>query len=114
MKTISTILIIALLAVIGGCSSDPDAPPRFRVKNDRSTDASLKVQTSGGNTININNVAPGTTSAYQDVAPGQVDVTVTIQGEQGDFTASWVASTNQSYTIVVANTTPPTVGIVIP
>ncbi|HEY9784533.1 MAG TPA: hypothetical protein V6D17_03955 [Candidatus Obscuribacterales bacterium] len=72
------------------------------------------MKTSGGNTININNVKPGTTSAYQEVATGQVDITVTIQGENGSFTASFVAGINSSYTIVVANTTPPSVSVISP
>ena len=109
------ILIAACWLTFGlaSCSDDP-APPQFRVKNERATKASLQVQTSNGNTININNVDAGTTSAYQGVAAGVVDVTVQITGETGDFTASFTAINDQTFTIVVANTTPPTINIVSP
>ena len=108
-------LVLAFLATtLIACSGDDDTPPTFRVRNDRATDASMQVKTSGGNTININNVKPGVTTAYQGVAPGQVDITVDIQGESGQYTASFVAAANQSFTVVVANTTPPTISVVSP
>ncbi len=113
MKRILFILVgLSMVWGLFGC--DPEKPPKFRVKNDRGADASLQVKTSGGNTININNVKPGTLSAYQDVAAGKTDITVDIQGETGSFTGSFVAATNSSYTVVVANTTPPTVNVVSP
>ena len=114
MKYLSVLILAGLLLASVSCSTDPEALPKFRVRNDRATDASLQVKTSGGNTININNVQPGTTSAYQEVAKGQIDITLTIQGESGDFTGSFLALTNQTYTVVVANTTPPSVNIVSP
>lgn len=111
-KLINFVLVVVLIASVS-CSDDP-AQPQFRVKNDRSTDASLQVKTSAGNTININNVAGGTTSAYQAVAAGLVEITVSIQGEPDDFEATFVAVTDQTFTIVVANTTPPTINVVNP
>lgn len=111
-KLISIISVCLFLGVIS-CSSDPK-PPQFRVKNDRSTNASLQVKTSDGNTININNVAPGSTSAYQGVAAGVVDITVSIQGEPDDYTATFTAINDKTFTIVVANTTPPSVSVVVP
>jgi hypothetical protein len=111
-KLFSLIAILLLLGFVS-CSSDPK-PPQFRVKNDRDTNASLQVKTSEGNTININNVAPGTTSAYQGVAAGLVDITVSIQGEVDDYTASFIAVNDKTFTIVIAATTPPTVSIVSP
>lgn len=114
MKTILSAISFFLVLSFYACSTEPETPPKFRVHNQRTTDASLQVKTSGGNTININNVKPGTFSEYQAVAKGQVDVTVTIQGESGDFKASFIADNNKSFTIVVFNTTTPTVGIISP
>jgi len=114
MKYLISLFAIFLMMSVVACSTDPENPPKFRVRNDRATDASLQVKTSGGNTININNVAPGTTSAYQEVATGQVDITVTIQGQSGQYTAGFLAQINQSYTVVVANTTPPSINVISP
>ena len=114
MKPFILILAAWLVVVLGSCSKSDPSPPQFRVQNNRTTNASLQVKTSGGSTININNVAPGTTSNYQQVATGQVDITVQIQGESGDFTATFMALNDKSFTIVVANTTPPTVTVVSP
>lgn len=111
--TITAIAIFFMISVVG-CSTDPENPAKFRVQNNRATDASLQVKTSGGNTININNVKPAATSDYQEVATGQVDITVNIQGVSEQYTAGFRAEINQSYTVVVANTTPPSINVISP
>jgi hypothetical protein len=113
MRIFASIISICLLIGVISCSSDPK-PPQFRVKNEGSKNASLQVKTSGGNTININNVAPGTTSAYQGVAAGGVDITVSIQGDPAGYTASFTAVTDKTFTILISATTPPTVTVVSP
>jgi len=52
--------------------------PRARITNNGTQKASVQVKTSGGNTININNVDPGTSSDYASYAPGQVTFTITV------------------------------------
>ena len=113
MKNVLSLLAIILMLVGAGCS-DNNNPPKFRMRNDRVTQASAQIKTSGGNTININNVAPGTSSAYQTVAEGQIDITVTIKDEPGSYPAGFVAKTDASYTIVVVNSTPPAIEVVNP
>lgn len=115
MNKLITFASICLLLGYLSCSSSNDPkPPQFRVKNDGSTKASLQVKTSDGNTININNVASGTTSAYQGVAAGLVEITVNIDGDPTDYTASFTAVNNQTFTIVISATIPPTVSVVSP
>ena len=100
---ISLILVVAL--TMFGCSGD--APPFFRIRNERSTKASMQVKTSNGNTININNIEPGSTSEYQASTEGLIEITVIIQGESVVPTASFNAVNNGRYTIVIlAGTTP--------
>lgn len=114
-RIIFLILGAACVLTLSGCSADPEVGPRFRVRNDRATDADLQVKTSGGSTININGVMPNTTSEYREVATGQVDITAVVKGPTGgSFTASFIAAVNSSYTVVVANTTPASVNIVSP
>jgi hypothetical protein len=120
MKNLSIVLIIGLLLGLSGCAggltgSKSAFAPKFRVQNARATEASLQVKTSGGNTININNVMPGTTSLYQEVTSGRVDVTVMIKGESNNpYSGSFFAVGNQTFTVTIANTMPPTVTVVSP
>jgi len=82
MKTIkfSLIILLALFVIPGlfSCNKCRNEDPSARIINHGTKDASVQVKTSGGNTININNVAPGTTSDYRSYAPGNVTYTITI------------------------------------
>lgn len=82
MKTLKITLIILISSfVITGlfsCNKCRNEDPSARIINDGTKDASVQVKTSGGNTININNVAPGTSSDYRTYAPGTVTYTITI------------------------------------
>lgn len=53
-------------------------PPEARIINNGSTVASVQIKTSDGNTVNINNVNPGTSSAYASYAPGDIKFTITV------------------------------------
>lgn len=77
------LLLPALLAgfvALGtsACSKCKNEDPRARITNNGTQKASVQVKTSGGNTININNVDPGTSSTYANYAPGQVTFTITV------------------------------------
>ena len=109
-----SIIVAGLISTLFGCSTSPADRAHFRVRNDRSTKASVQVKTSGGFTININDVDSNVTTGYQDAIVGRIDVTAGIQGESVSPTATFTAQTNASYTIVVANTTPPTLNIISP
>ena len=59
----------------------------------------MQVKTSGGNTININNIEPGATSEYASYASGQVTFTITVNN------ANYVKTTDigkcYEYTIAI-------------
>jgi len=111
---ILVLFVIGLVVSQFACSTDPENPPRFRIRNDRSTKANVQIQTSGGNTININDVQPGQTTSYQGAAAGQIEATASIQGESVSPMAVFNAQTNGSYTVVIASTTPPTLNVISP
>jgi hypothetical protein len=72
-------LFTTLFAVAAsGCKKCKGEQPRARITNNGTQKASVQVKTSGGNTININNVDPGTSSDYASYAPGQVTFTITV------------------------------------
>ena len=83
-----TALVFSLLA--SGCKKCKNEDPRARITNNGTQKASVQVKTSGGNTININNVDPGTSSAYASYAPGEVTFTIVVSN------ASYVKTTTIS------------------
>jgi len=79
-KIIILISVLVLSLGLNYCNSCDGENPRVILNNGASNNASVQVQTSGGNTININNIAPGASSAQQSFAPGTITFTITIQG----------------------------------
>ena len=57
--------------------------PQARIINNGASKASVQIKTSNGNTVNINNVDPGTSSSYASYAAGSVTFTISANG--GDF-----------------------------
>ena len=84
MKSIKFLLTIILVGLFGitmnSCKKCKDEDPRARIINNGTQVASVQIQTSGGNTVNINNVDPGTSSAYSSYAAGQVTFTLKVSG----------------------------------
>ncbi|MDZ4667131.1 MAG: hypothetical protein SGJ00_04520 [bacterium] len=82
MKNIKFLIAIALVGLfaikISSCKKCKDEDPRARIINNGTQKASVQIKTSGGNTVNINNIDPGTSSDYSSYAPGQVTFTIIV------------------------------------
>jgi hypothetical protein len=82
MKKIKLILIIAVLGIFSvsmtSCKKCKGEDPSARIINNGIEKASVQIKTSGGNTVNINNVDPGTASPYSSYASGEVVFTITV------------------------------------
>lgn len=79
MKLLLTIVIFGLLSLtINSCKKCKGADPQARIINNGSNKASVQIKTTGGNTVNINNVVPNTSSTYSSYAAGQVTFTITV------------------------------------
>jgi len=66
-------------AAVTGCKKKcKGEDPRARVTNNGTQRASVQVKTSGGNTINLNNVDPGATTEYASYAPGNTTFTIVV------------------------------------
>lgn len=101
--------LFAILAIgLAACSQEP---PEIRIRNDRATKANLQLKTSGGSTVNINDVAPGQLTNYQEVAEGRVEATASIQNESVSPTTTFDAVKDEKYTVVVATGNPPTLRV---
>ncbi|HBG69527.1 MAG: hypothetical protein A2W93_13440 [Bacteroidetes bacterium GWF2_43_63] len=82
MKTfkLTAALFLAATIILGfsSCKKCNGEDPAARIVNEGSEKASVQIKTSGGNTENINNIEPGTSSAYVSYAPGEVVFTATV------------------------------------
>jgi hypothetical protein len=107
-KILSLITGLILVMAFIGCSEEE---PSFRVYNERSTKANVQIKPSAGNTINVNDVEMGQTSLYQVIPEGSTEITAVIQGEAISPETIFKASNDYSYTIVIANTNPPTLRV---
>lgn len=108
-KIITGILGLVFLFAVFACSEESD--PKFRVHNERTEKANVQIQTSGGNTININEVAAGKTTDYQIVAEGNTVVTAVIQKESVSPTTTFFAKKDSRYTIIIRTGTTPTLHV---
>jgi hypothetical protein len=67
-----------IIAGLSNCKKCKKEDPRARIINSGSQKASVQIQTSGGNTVNMNNVQPGSTSDFTTFAAGEVVFTVSV------------------------------------
>ena len=83
MKSATYFLILVIAGIsftsLNSCKKCSGEDPRARIINNGTNKASVQIKTSGGNTVNINNVDKGTTSALSSYAPGLVTFTVAIE-----------------------------------
>ena len=79
LRLLLTVVLTGLFAfTISGCKKCRNEDPSARIINNGTQKADVQVKTSGGNTININNVAPGTFSPYSSYAEGQITFTINV------------------------------------
>ena len=82
MKKTKIALIFTVFVFIGlslsSCAKCKNEDPRGRIQNNGTEVANVQIKTSGGNTENINNVMPGTTSDFRFYAPGVTTFTITV------------------------------------
>jgi hypothetical protein len=84
MKTPKILFLLFSLVLfsvtIQSCKKCKNEDPRARIVNNGTQKASVQIKTSNGNTVNINNVDPGTSSEFSSYAPGTVMFTITVAG----------------------------------
>ncbi len=75
----------ALLFSASACSKKcKTEPPRAKIVNNGTGKASVQIMTTGGNTVNINNILVGTQSDWASYAAGDVQFTISIQDVSPD------------------------------
>lgn len=82
------------------CKKDCDGEnPRARIINNGTNKASVQIKTSGGNTVNINDVEAGSSSAYSSYEPGEI--TFTLKVENVDYVKSVSMANCYEYDIAI-------------
>jgi len=76
------ILSVCMVVLMGSCKKCKGEDPSARIINNGTYTASVQIKTSGGYTVNINNVDPGTASPYTSYAPGEVTFTITVNSNE--------------------------------
>ena len=103
MKLTASLLPVLCFSLVGlvasSCKKCKDEAPRARIANNGTQVASVQVKTSGGNTINVNNVAAGATSEYASYAAGQTTFTLKINNV--DYVKAFDASQCHEYTVAI-------------
>ena len=103
MKVRSSLLPILFAGFVAlaatGCKKCKDEDPRARITNNGTQRASVQVKTSGGNTINLNNVEPGASSDYASYAAGQT--TFTLKVSNIDYAKTLEVSKCHEYTVAI-------------
>jgi hypothetical protein len=75
MLITSGLLLISMEGCKKGCDGED---PRARIVNGSTDKASVQIKTSGGNTVNINDVEAGSASAFSSYAAGETTFTLKI------------------------------------
>lgn len=70
--------LIVALQLITSCKKCKNEDPSARIVNNGTEKASVQIKTTGGNTVNINNIEPGTASPYSSYAPGITTFTIVV------------------------------------
>jgi hypothetical protein len=100
MKLLMVIITISLSFIIIGCGCDGE-DPSVMLTNNGTGKADIQIKTSGGNTENVNNIQPGTSSARRNFNPGNIEFTINIQGVNDPVVYVLQASTCYDYTVTV-------------
>ncbi|MCB0280751.1 MAG: hypothetical protein KDD94_14675, partial [Calditrichaeota bacterium] len=91
------------LIFVNSCGSCDDEQSSVRLINNGSGKADIQVKTSGGNTININNVLVGESSDQKTFAAGNVEFTITIQGANDPLVYNLTVENCKDYLLTIKN-----------
>jgi hypothetical protein len=105
------VVILSVTILFGLISCSDDTNPNIRIRNERADKTNVQLQTTGGNTININDVIAGQTTEYRTVAEGNVTATAVIQSVSVSPSVTFFAAMNTRYTIVILSGTIPSLRV---
>ena len=102
LKKLSSILQISFIVFSLGCSNEcENQNPTVILANNGTGKADIQIKTSGGNTENINNIEPGSSSEKRSFAPGTIEFTISIQGVDAPIEYAISTSYCNDYTVTI-------------
>jgi hypothetical protein len=106
MKKFNKLLILTgLLLGLSACAPES---PRVRVQNQNQEIVDVALKPPSGSTINIDDVSAGVQTSYIEVPSSNYEVDVNVENISPNITTFFQADEDGNYTIIVANTSPPT------
>ncbi len=100
VKKLFPILMIGVATLsLNSCKKCKGEDPSAKIINNGTIKASVQIKTSGGSTVNINNVDPGTSSPSNSYAPGEVVFTITV--DKANYVDTVVMSECYDYDIAI-------------
>lgn len=101
MKLAAILISLFICFLIVGCDSCDGENPSVLLVNNGTGKADIQIKTSGGNTENMNNIQPGTTSERRTFARGDIEFTISIQGVQDDIVYVLHTDFCNDYTVTI-------------
>ena len=109
MKTFTTILItVAMFVFLGACTEEA---PSVRVRNDLDSKINVQLKPATGNTVNINDVEAGSTTAPMNVEEGVWTASASVQSQPLKSTQTFKTDNDILYTIVLVNVESPVIQV---
>lgn len=101
MKRVGILLIgLTMSFSFQSCKKCKGEDPIAQIVNKGTESVSVQIQTSGGNTVNINNILPGQVSEIKSFAAGNVDFNISI-GNMNDVDLAVVMEECWEYEILI-------------
>lgn len=100
MKTLKLLPFLTLFLYFIGCGCSAEDPSVILINNSPSK-ASIQIQTSNGNTENINNVESGWESEERAFAAGDIKFTISINDSQDDSVFDLEVSECTDYIVTI-------------
>lgn len=101
MKRVVVLIFFCACISFIGCDSCEGENPSVQLINNGTGKADIQIKTSGGNTENINNIEPGTSSERRNFESGNIEFTISIQGVNDDVVYVLPADYCHDYTVTI-------------
>ena len=99
---------MAVLLLVAACSEED---PSVRVRNDLEVKVNVQLNPDAGSTVNMNDVAGGTQTGFMTIQEGWWTASASVQSSSAEPEARFEVSNDVNYTIVIINTSPPTMEV---
>ena len=101
MKIVALFISLCICFSLIGYDSCEGENPSVQLVNNGTGKADIQIKTSGGNTENMNNIEPGTSSERRSFDPGDIEFTISIQGVNDDIVYVLHATFCFDYTVTI-------------